>query len=186
MTGQRHTAADRVILWVERTAAVMLGLVTLLIFVSAVGRYLFAAPLPDSFDISRLTLAIAVIWGFASLGYRGSHIKVDILAQAVSPALRRWLDLVAWAILLGFTGLLVWKMGARVLSQLSGGEVTMDLRLPHWPFLAAILLGLIAALFTTTLRLWRIWRFGEGLEGHEAPPEEDGSDTGHPKVEKNE
>ncbi|AWI86669.1 hypothetical protein CEW88_23185 (plasmid) [Alloyangia pacifica] len=172
MARQRHGSADRVILWVERTAAVMLGLVTLLIFVSAVGRYLFAAPLPDSFDLSRLTLAIAVIWGFASLGYRGSHIKVDILAQAVGPALRRWMDLAAWVILLGFTGLLVWKLGGRVISQLSGGEVTMDLRLPHWPFLAAILLGLVAALFTTALRLWRIWRFGEGLDSHETPAED--------------
>ncbi|WP_353476238.1 TRAP transporter small permease (plasmid) [Salipiger sp. H15] len=185
MTRQRHGSADQVILWVERTAAVMLGLVTLLIFVSAVGRYLFAAPLPDSFDISRLTLAIAVIWGFASLGYRGSHIKVDLLAQAVGPALRRWMDLAAWAILLGFTGVLVWKMGARVLSQLGGGEVTMDLRIPHWPFLAAILLGLIAALFTTTLRLWRIWRHGEGLEGHETPPEEDRAQDNRAKEGKN-
>lgn len=162
------TSAGRLILWIERVAGVMLGIATLMVFVSAIGRYLFASPLPDAFDLSRLTLAVAVIWGFASLGYRGSHIKVDLLVQVVPRAVRRVMDLVSWTILLAFTALLVWKIGGRVLSQFPGGELTMDLRLPHWPFLLAILCGLIAALATTALRIWRVWRRGEGLEGYES------------------
>ena len=60
--------------WVERVAAIMLGGVTVLITISAVGRYLLGFPVPDSFDLSRLLLAVAIMWGFASLGFRGSHI----------------------------------------------------------------------------------------------------------------
>ncbi|MDF0603773.1 TRAP transporter small permease [Psychromarinibacter sp. C21-152] len=172
MDDEWRTPAGRVIRWIERIAAGILGLVTLIIFVSAVGRYLFATPLPDSFDVSRLTLAVAVVWGFASLGYRGSHIKVDLLSQVAPRAMRRWMGLVAWVFLLGFTAALVWKIGERVLSQFPGGEVTMDLRLPHWPFLLAILLGLVAALFTTSIRIWRVWRLGEELESHDAMAEE--------------
>lgn len=163
----------RAALWIERIAAVMLGLVTVIIFVSAIGRYLFAAPLPDAFDISRLTLAVAIIWGFASVAYRGSHIKVDLLAHAVRPELRRWMDLAAWTVLLLFTAGLVWKIGERVLAQFPGGEVTMDLRLPHWPFLGAIVLGLVAALAMTSIRIWRIWRHREDLESFDALPPED-------------
>jgi TRAP-type C4-dicarboxylate transport system permease small subunit len=161
-----------VALWIERIAAIMLGLVTVIIFISAIGRYLFNSPLPDAFDISRLTLAVAIVWGLASVAYRGSHIKVDLLAQIVRPKVRRWLDVVAWLVLLIFTAGLVWKIGERVMSQYPGGEATMDLRLPHWPFLGAIVLGLVAALIMTSIRIWRIWRHGEDLESYEKIDEE--------------
>ncbi|MCK5748635.1 MAG: TRAP transporter small permease, partial [Oricola sp.] len=90
----------------------------------------------------------------------------------VSPKVRRWLDVVAWLVLLIFTAGLVWKIGERVMSQFPGGEVTMDLRLPHWPFLGAIVLGLVAALIMTSIRIWRIWRHGEDLESYEKIDEE--------------
>ncbi len=164
---------ERIVAGVERVAAIMLGLVTVLIFLSVVGRYLFSWPVPDSFDVSRLTLAVAIMWGFASLGFRGSHIKVDILAMALPGWLRRWTDIVAWSVLLVFTLGMSWKIAERILSQWPGGEVTMDLRLPHWPFLIAILFGVFLALLTTCLRLWRIARLGEGLDSHEAFEAED-------------
>ena len=167
MDSKRPAPRGRVALWIERIAAIMLGLVTVIIFISAIGRYLFNSPLPDAFDISRLTLAVAIVWGLASVAYRGSHIKVDLLAQTVGPAIRRWLDIAAWLVLLIFTAGLVWKIGERVVSQFPGGESTMDLRLPHWPFLGAIVLGLIAALIMTLIRIWRIWRHGENLEAYE-------------------
>ena len=163
-----RSLADRIVHLVERVAGAMLGLVTLLVFVSACGRYLFAVPVPDAFDLSRLTLAVAVIWGFASLGFRGSHIKVDVLAALLPAGPRRWMDAAAWSVLFLFTALLAWKIGGRVLSQIGGGEATMDLRLPHWPFLALIVLGLAMALVTTAIRIWRVVRLGEGLESHES------------------
>ncbi|UJQ94757.1 TRAP transporter small permease [Mariluticola halotolerans] len=163
----KERPTERIILLVERVAAIMLGLVTLLIFFSAIGRYLLARPVPDAFDISRLTLAVAVIWGFASIGFRGSHIKVDLLTEALPRQLQRWTNAFAWLVLLIFTAALAWKVGGRALSQLYGGELTMDLRIPHWPFLAAIVLGLIMALVTTVIRLWRVVVHAEGLESHE-------------------
>ena len=172
MDSKRPAPRGGVALWIERIAAIMLGLVTVIIFISAIGRYLFNSPLPDAFDISRLTLAVAIVWGLASVAYRGSHIKVDLLAQMVSPKVRRWLDVAAWLVLLIFPAGLVWKIGERVMSQFPGGEVTMDLRLPHWPFLGAIVLGLVAALIMTSIRIWRIWRHGEDLESYEKIDEE--------------
>lgn len=177
MTSSRLTG--RVVTAIERIAAVMLGLVTILVFVSALGRYLFAAPVPDAFDVSRLTLAIAIMWGFASLGFRGSHIKVDILAQALGPRARRVLDLLAWLGLLLFTLLLTWKLGGRVLSQMPGGETTMDLRLPQWPFLAFVVAGLVMAVVTTLIRLWLVLRHGESLEPHETLKDDEAHGAGH-------
>ncbi|CUH80747.1 TRAP transporter small permease [Tropicibacter naphthalenivorans] len=151
------------VVFIERVAAIILGLVTLLIVASAIGRYGFARPLPDAFDLSRLILGVAIAWGMASVAWHGTHIKVDLLAQMVHHQARRVINAIAWLVLLGFTAALVWKIGQRVDAAMGGGDATMDLRLPLWPFFLAIWLGLVAALFTTALRLWRIVRHGTDL-----------------------
>lgn len=148
---------------IERLAGITLGLVTILIVASAIGRYGFARPLPDAFDLSRLILGVAIAWGMASVAWHGTHIKVDLLAQMLHPAARRWINALAWLILLAFTAAMTWKIWQRVNAAMGGGDATMDLRLPHWPFFLAIWLGMVAALFTTTVRLWRIVRHGTDL-----------------------
>lgn len=154
---------DRLIHWIERVAGALLGLVTVLIVVSAIGRYLLARPVPDAFDLSRLVLGVAIIWGLAGLGYWGSHIKVDLLAGLLGPKAKRAVNGIAWAVLFGFTALLAWKIHGRVINAFNGGDATMDLRLPHWPFFAAIWLGLLAALVTTGWRLWLVLVRGRDL-----------------------
>ncbi|WP_370312371.1 TRAP transporter small permease [Sagittula sp.] len=163
---ERHPSGRpvrRVISVIERIAGIVLGLVTILIVASAIGRYGFARPVPDAFDLSRLVLGVAVAWGLASVAWHGTHIKVDLLAQALSPRARTAVNAFAWFVLLVFTALLVWKIGERTLAAMSGGDATMDLRLPHWPFFGAIWLGTVAAFFATAVRLWRIVRFGSDL-----------------------
>ncbi|SHE94402.1 TRAP-type C4-dicarboxylate transport system, small permease component [Loktanella atrilutea] len=138
---------------IEVVAGLIMGLVTLLVVASAVGRYLFAYPLPDAFDMSRLLLGAAIMWGFASVGYRGSHIKVDILAERLPPGPRRWIDTFAWTVLLIFAVLLAWKLFGRVSSAAASNESTMDLRLPAWPMMGLIWLGVLVSVPAILARL---------------------------------
>jgi C4-dicarboxylate transporter, DctQ subunit len=138
---------------VERIAGLFLGAITVLVFVSAIGRYVLAAPIPDAFDIARLMLGVAMLWGFASVGYRGVHIKVDIMAELLPARARLWLDLFAALVLLLFTVLLAWMLLGRVESAFASNEATFDLRLPVWPWLAAIWLGVVASVCTIGTRI---------------------------------
>jgi TRAP-type C4-dicarboxylate transport system permease small subunit len=113
----------------------------------------FAAPIPDGFDIARLMLGVAILWGFASVGYRGSHIKVDLIADLLPRRLRRWLDIVAWLLLLGFTILLAWKLFERANSAYLSNESSFDLRLPVWPFMLVMWLGVVASVITILARI---------------------------------
>lgn len=144
---------ERMTLVIENVAGLMMGLITVLVVVSAVSRYLFAYPLPDAFDLSRFLLGAAIMWGFASVGYRGSHIKVDLLAEALPDGVRRWIDTFAWSVLLLFTCLLAWKMFDRVSSAGRSGEATMDLRIPAWPFLGLIWAGVAVSILAVLARL---------------------------------
>lgn len=138
---------------IEVVAGLIMGLVTLLVVASALGRYLFAYPLPDAFDMSRLLLGAAIMWGFASVGYRGSHIKVDILAERLPQGPRRWVDAFAWTVLLIFAVLLAWKLFGRVSSAAASNESTMDLRLPAWPMMGLIWLGVLVSVPAILARL---------------------------------
>jgi TRAP-type C4-dicarboxylate transport system permease small subunit len=168
-----HRHLDRFCRAVEVIGGIFLGLVTVIVFVSAIGRYLFAAPIPDGFDISRLLLGVVVMWGFASVGYRGSHIKVDLVAELLPPAIRRWTDMIAWAFLLLFTVVLAWKLFGRVESAWSGNESTFDLRLPVWPLMALVWAGVVAAAVTVFARLWMLARDPEGRLEHFDPIDRD-------------
>lgn len=164
-----HRRLDRFCRAVETIGGVFLGVVTVIVFVSAIGRYLFAAPIPDSFDVSRLLLGVVVMWGLASLGYRGSHIKVDLVAELLPQRVRRWTDMIAWAFLLLFTLLLAWKLFGRVESAWSSNESTFDLRLPVWPLMALVWLGVVASVVTVLARLIMMARDPEGRLEHFDP-----------------
>ena len=144
---------DRLATLVETIAGLLLAAITVLVFVSAIGRYAFAAPIPDAFDVARLMLGVAMLWGFASVGYRGAHIKVDLVAELLPARIRAWLDVVAQLVLLLFTVLLAWMLLGRVESAFASNESTFDLRLPVWPWLAAIWLGAVASVLTILSRI---------------------------------
>ena len=149
-------ALDKFCQWVEVLAGILLGACTILICASAIGRYLFAWPIPDAFDISRLLIGACIMWGFASVGYRGGHIKVDLFAEMMSPKVRRIVDVFAWTMLLFFVVLLTWKMFERVESAMRSNEATFDLRISVWPLMTLIWIGTAATMFTVVMRLYLI------------------------------
>lgn len=153
---------------VEIVAGILLGAVTILIVASTTGRYLFARPIPDAFDLSRLLIGACIMWGFASVGYRGGHIKVDLFAEMMSSKVRRWVDAFAWAALLFFVVLLTWKMGVRTLSAFHSNELTFDLQIRVWPFLALIWVGTASSLVTVFVRLYLVATGQGSLEHSEA------------------
>ena len=147
---------ERISLVIEKMAGALLGLITILIVVSAIGRYLLAWPVPDAFDLSRFLIGAAIMWGFASVGFRGSHIKVDIVAEMLPAKVRRWIYSFDWAVLLLFTVLLAWKMLARVVSAYHSGEATFDLRMPAWIFLGLIWIGVAVSILAVVSRLFLV------------------------------
>jgi len=141
---------------VEVVAGLLLGACTILVVASAIGRYLFNFPIPDAFDLSRLLIGGCIMWGFASVGYRGSHIKVDLFVEMMGPRMRKAVNVFAWSMLLFFVLLLTWKMFERVLSAYHSNESTFDLRIAVWPVMTIIWLGTAASVVTVSVRLYLI------------------------------
>ncbi|MCF8491018.1 MAG: TRAP transporter small permease [Rhodospirillum sp.] len=158
----------------EWAAALLMGAVTLLVFVSAVMRYVVATPIPDAHDLGRLALGVAIFWGVASVNYAGSHITVDLVYEMLGRRGRLAMDLVATALVLGSFAVLTVMMGHNAADVYASGEYSYDLRLPIWPAYWLMVAGAGLATLTTAGRLWWLVRTGVVGDGNRGIPAPDG------------
>jgi TRAP-type C4-dicarboxylate transport system permease small subunit len=141
---------------IERMAAIFLAVITALMFVSVFLRYLFSWSIPDSYDFMRLMLGVVILWGLASVSYRGEHITVDLLWGLLPRAARKALDVFANAVTLVAMGFFAWMMGSKVLSTRTDNVLTYDLQHPVWVYYLVAWIGLAAAVLLLAVRLVRL------------------------------
>ncbi len=147
---------DRVVDAIEATAACFLAAVAALTFVSVFLRYLFTWAIPDTYDISRLLLAILIFWGMAGAGYRGEHITVDLLWGALGPRVQRALDVFSNGVTLFAMAAFAWMMWRKVVDTRADNVLTFDLGQPVWLYYLVAWLGLAAAVVLVALRVYRL------------------------------
>jgi TRAP-type C4-dicarboxylate transport system permease small subunit len=156
-----ETLVERMVTVAELAAAMALAAVTALTFVSVMMRYLFAAPVPDDFDFTRLVLGVAIFWGIACACWRGRHIQVDLLWNALPRPGRNALDVFATLLTFAFMAVFAWTVFGRVAATQETGITTMVLQAPIWPFYALAALGLGFAVLLIPAYLYRVLARGE-------------------------
>lgn len=161
---------DRVVDAIEVTAACFLAAVAALTFVSVFLRYLFTWAIPDTYDISRLLLAILIFWGMAGAGYRGEHITVDLLWGAFGPRMRRVLDVFSNLVTLFAMAAFTWMMWHKVIDTRADHVLTFDLRQPVWIYYLVAWLGLAASVALVALRVYRLALRPDLLQSSEKSP----------------
>jgi len=152
---------DHFVRVVEGTAGSLLLTVALTTFATVVLRKLFNYSPPDWFDLAQLLLGISIFWGIASACYRNGHILVDLLWEFLSSRGRLILDIIATSILLVFMAALTLMLADAVRDTATGNVLTMELRLPVWPFHLLAGAGILAGTILTAVRLVRLCGRGE-------------------------
>jgi len=145
---------ERSIAALELAAAWLLAVITALTFAAVVIRYAFDWSIPDSFDIGRNLLGIAIFWGIGLAAYRGEHITVDLLWGALGPRARRAMDALAGIVTLACIGVFAWAMADKVVSTYRDNVLTFDVHLPVWLFYAVAWVGVALSVPLLLLRLW--------------------------------
>lgn len=142
--------------WVERLAGVFLFLVALTTVATVFSRKAFNYSPPDSFDVARLLLGVAICWGIASSCYRNGHIMVDVVWELAAPRWRRVIDITATSILLLFMAAFAWMLADAVVGTYTANIGTVEMRMPVWPFHALACLGIVSATIMAAYRLWKL------------------------------
>lgn len=101
-------------------------------------RFLLGAPLTASNEIFRMVFSVAIAATLASGLAENATLKVDILKARLPVAAQRMLVTIGATIYLGLLAALACGMVSQTLSTWSNGNLTTILRMPIWPFHAAI------------------------------------------------
>jgi TRAP-type C4-dicarboxylate transport system permease small subunit len=140
-------------IWALAGGVVLLGVVLANAF-SLFGNIMFHQPVPGDFEIVEVGVAIAV---FAFLPYcqlTDANVTADIFTAGAGPRTVAVLSIIASLIALGFSVLLLWRMGLGLISYRRYEEVTMVFQFPIWiayiPILISLVLLIIAAVITLT------------------------------------
>ncbi len=147
---------DRFVRMVEGTAGLLLLSVALATFATVILRKFFNYSPPDWFDLAQLLLGISMFWGIASACYRNGHIVVDLVWEFLSSPGRRILDIIATSILLVFMAALALMLADAIRDTATGNVLTMELKLPVWPFHLLAGAGILAGTVLTAVRLARL------------------------------
>jgi TRAP-type C4-dicarboxylate transport system permease small subunit len=124
--------------WLDRAlgaaAALLLFGLMLLTTIDVVSRYLFNWPLRGAFEITELLLLTLIFAGLPLASRAGEHVTLDFIDRALATAgrrlLRRFMDLICGAIILG----LAWRVWIKAGKIAAYGDTTEVLRLPVGPF----------------------------------------------------
>jgi TRAP-type C4-dicarboxylate transport system permease small subunit len=118
--------------------------VMMLLTVTDVGlRYFLSRPIKGSFEITSFMMAIVISFALAFCAARGSHIRVDVvvthLPRRVQAVMATFNDLVTLALL----SLIVWQSYRYVILLHKANTLSTVGHIPHWPFVVAVLLGMV-------------------------------------------
>jgi TRAP-type C4-dicarboxylate transport system permease small subunit len=154
--------------FLERAAAVVLLVCTLLALLEVGRRYLLGQSFEWQQDAVTLFILAAVFVYFGISQRHGSHLNVNLLfgvLETFGPGGRRVVEVIkvlATVVSFLFIVAVVWWGIPEIKDSLSFGSRSESLAFPMWPFLAALLFGF--ACMAVSL-FFQVWRGVQGLRG---------------------
>jgi TRAP-type C4-dicarboxylate transport system permease small subunit len=148
-----RAALERWLARIGYVASAALFALMLVVFVSVGLRFLFNSPLKDQFDLSRMFLGVAVLWGIAAACASDEYVRGDILWDKLPPTARKLVDLFGRSVILAAIAVLSWQVFFKVTDVVKSGELTSELRLVIWPFYAVMFMGSLLAVVGVLARL---------------------------------
>ncbi len=135
--------AERWVVGVGVLAALLLVPLVLATTWEVVSRYALHAPTIWAYEIGYTLTGAHFLLALAYTLRQGEHIRIDVLSVFLSPAARRWIDRVVYALLLPILVWVSWTLWNYMAEGFARGETSGQsaLNLPVWPFRAVFTLA---------------------------------------------
>jgi TRAP-type C4-dicarboxylate transport system permease small subunit len=143
--------------WVERIAAppnkwlhwIAMILLLLLMFMTVgdiVGRYMVGiipgfGPIPGTFELTEIMLAVAVLTAIGHTQMRRGHISIDLVISKFPRKVRALIDCITQFLSLAIFVLVTWQTIKYAHLLYISNDVSAILRLPLYPFLIVAAIG---------------------------------------------
>ncbi len=123
---------DALATWIERVLAVALLIGISLNFVNVIGRYVFDYALNGVDEIEIYILIWIAFLGAATVTWRGMHLRMDVLVNALPTALRFAAWLFETLVFLSVAGFVAWQSFKYVERIYALGAVSDIAHIPTW------------------------------------------------------
>lgn len=131
-------AIDAVIAALSATALI---LVTLIVFLNAMGRYVFSFSLLGAEEASRLLMVYLCFFGMYALLRRDGHVSVDVVMLLASPRAQRVLRGLIGLVTVLVMAFLAWASWRLVGFSVGTGQRSTTLPVPRYFFFLPIAIG---------------------------------------------
>ena len=136
--------------------------------IDVVGRYLFNAPLPGSFEITKVMMAALIFAALPAVSRFEQHITIDLLDGITPQRLVRFRQITINTVCAIALAILCWRLWIYAVQTAEFGDVTEYLRLPRAPavFYMSVFSGLGAAVLFRQRSALHVRRHQAGQANH--------------------
>lgn len=107
---------------------VAMGLLAVLVIFSVIARYFFSLSWKQLSEFNVTLFAFTTFWGMGINVLKNEHVIIDILYDGVKPALKRWLSVVNYLIVLVVDLVFTWQGIAYV--GVAGKQISQGMEIP--------------------------------------------------------
>lgn len=161
-TDGRTFGFGRIDTWLALAASVVLGFMMVFVFVGAVLRYLFNAPILGGNEVLELASVAAVMLAIPYCTVQNAHIRIDLLDRPLGETGRFLTEVLYRLLALPVFWFLVRAYVERMMDAMEYRDVTNLLNLPIWPFYGLVAVGmglygliLLGQMVLPAVRWWR-------------------------------
>ena len=144
---------------------VLVGLAVLILY-DIFMRFFFGRPFRGGFEMTQVAMSVIVACGLPYTAITNGHVSVDIFSKFLDRPVFRWLNFAVQAAGAAALYLLAWQSAKHAVSAMAYGDLTNMMRIPLYPFKAAIAVS--AALFAIVLTLNAIKSLRPAPQGERA------------------
>lgn len=128
--------------WLATLSAIILAFMMVFVFVSAILRYAFNAPIAGGNEVLEMASVATVMLAVPYCTTQDAHVRIDLLDKALGRVGRLFTDALYCVIGIVVLGFLANSYLARTFDALEYEDVTNMLDIPVWPFYALIVFGM--------------------------------------------
>ena len=127
--------------WTNYIGAAVLTAMMALTGIDVIGRYFLSSPVPGSFEITELLMAVMISLGLGYCTFERGHVSVDLLTLKLprrGQAIAGFIAVIAFLVLYL---LITWQTVCRVQSFIDKKTITNVLYIPYFPFAIVVVFG---------------------------------------------
>jgi TRAP-type C4-dicarboxylate transport system permease small subunit len=149
-------AVDSLMWVIERTLAYAFIVAVGLNFFNVVGRYGFGITILSADELQIFIMVFMAFLGAAVVAWRGQHLRMDVLVNALPAQLRQLLRIVELAVIAVLASFVLWNSTYYANQMFTFGRVSDMGRVPMWIPHGAVAAGFGLIAFVACLRLVQI------------------------------